>query len=161
MKKLLLVALIALIIPGIVACQKKVAGQPVVSPPVASKTTIAPPQGVVAVPEFVSSKIYFDFDKYLLTQESITNLNKKGEWLKANPSTKVIIEGHCDERGTNEYNMALGERRANAAKKYLVDSGISADRIKTISYGEEKPVCKEKTEACWKQNRNDTFIVTK
>ena len=80
-------------------------------------------------------------------------------WLKSNASNLVLIEGHCDERGTNEYNLALGERRAKATMNYLVSQGIQANRITIISYGEERPVCNEKTEACWAKNRRANFLV--
>jgi peptidoglycan-associated lipoprotein len=160
MKKLLILALIVLIIPSIVACQKKVVAQPMQTPVVLQKPILPGETVALNVPDFVGQKIFFDFDKSLLSKESRDLLNKKAEWLKANPSKKLIIEGNCDERGTNEYNISLGWRRAETAKRYLVDVyGINPDRIQTISYGEEKPVCKEKTEACWKLNRNDTFVV--
>ena len=97
--------------------------------------------------------IYFDFDKSDLRPESQAQLAKNADWLKANPTYKATIEGHCDERGTNEYNLALGERRANAAKDYLVSLGVDASRLETISYGEEHPVCTESTESCWQRNR--------
>lgn len=160
MKKLLILALIVLIIPSIVACQKKVVAQPMQTPVVLQKPILPGETVALNVPDFVGQKIFFDFDKSLLSKESRDLLNKKAEWLKANPSKKLIIEGNCDERGTNEYNISLGWRRAETAKRYLVDVyGINPDRIQTISYGEEKPVCKEKTEPCWKLNRNDTFVV--
>ena len=85
-------------------------------------------------------------------------MKANAEWLKANPKVKVRIEGNCDERGTKEYNQALGQRRAASAKKYLTDMGISANRISIISYGKEKPVCSESTEGCWQKNRRDDFI---
>ncbi len=87
-----------------------------------------------------------------------THLKPNAEWLKANPKVKVRIEGNCDERGTKEYNQALGQRRATSAKKYLVDMGISAKRISLISYGKEKPVCGEASEGCWQKNRRDDLI---
>ncbi len=80
--------------------------------------------------------------------------------LSPNPKTKVVVEGNCDERGTSEYNLALGDRRANAAKSYLVSLGIPSRRIKTISYGKEKPLCTESTEECWSKNRRDHFVLT-
>ncbi|MBI4561821.1 MAG: OmpA family protein, partial [Candidatus Rokubacteria bacterium] len=86
-------------------------------------------------------------------------LNRHAEWFRKNPTTLVLIEGHADERGTNEYNLALGERRAKAAKDFLVSLGISHPRINQISYGEERPACKESTEECWSQNRRDHFLV--
>jgi peptidoglycan-associated lipoprotein len=110
---------------------------------------------------FESEHIYFDFDKYDLKPPAKAVLEKKAAWLRANTQYKVKIEGNCDERGTNEYNMALGERRAKAAMKYLNALGISADRMTTISYGEERPVCTEKNEKCWSRNRRDEFKLAK
>lgn len=97
--------------------------------------------------------VYFSFDRYDLSPDARTILRANGEWLKANPAARVEIEGHCDERGTNEYNLALGAKRAQAARDYLVSLGVGPERLSTISYGEEIPVCKEATEACWLQNR--------
>ena len=102
--------------------------------------------------------IYFDFDRSFVRNDARAVMAANAEWLKANPKVKVRIEGNCDERGTKEYNQALGQRRAASAKKYLVDMGISAKRISLISYGKEKPVCGEDSEACWQKNRRDDFI---
>ncbi|MBI5893854.1 MAG: peptidoglycan-associated lipoprotein Pal [Deltaproteobacteria bacterium] len=88
-------------------------------------------------------------------------LEKDAEWLKKNPAVKIKIEGHCDERGSDEYNLALGDRRANSAKKYLANLGIDSNRISTISYGEEKPACKEANESCWSKNRRAEFVIVK
>jgi len=85
-------------------------------------------------------------------------MKANAEWLKANPDAKVRIEGNCDERGTIEYNQALGQRRASAAKKYLVNLGIKSSRISLISYGKEKPSCMDGTESCWQENRRDDFV---
>ncbi len=104
-------------------------------------------------------EIYFDFDRYDLSADARAILKANTDWLKANPSTRVKIEGHADERGTNEYNLALGAKRAQSAKDYLVTLGMPAERLSTISYGEELPVCKEHTEACWQKNRRDRFVV--
>ena len=103
--------------------------------------------------------IYFDFDKSILTPAAQDNLMQKAEWMRENPDAMVTIEGHCDDRGTNEYNLALGDRRAESAKAFLVDLGIDASRLTTISYGEERPLCSEKTEECWAKNRRDHFVV--
>jgi len=104
--------------------------------------------------------IYFDFDKSNLKPDAKTNLDKTAAWLSKKPTVNIKIEGNCDERGTSEYNMALGERRANSAKEYLVKLGISAARLETISWGEEKPSCTEHNEACWSKNRRDDFNPT-
>ena len=102
--------------------------------------------------------IYFDFDKYNIRPDDAKTLDGDAAWLKANPNNLVLIEGHADERGTNEYNLALGEKRAKAAMNYLVAQGVQASRVTIISYGEERPVCTEKTEACWAKNRRDNFL---
>ena len=103
--------------------------------------------------------IYFDFDKSFIRDDAKAVMKANAEWLKANPKSKIRIEGNCDERGTKEYNQALGQRRATSAKKYLTDMGISAKRISLISYGKEKLICTEHSEECWQKNRRDDFIV--
>ena len=101
--------------------------------------------------------IYFDFDKYNLKPPAVKKLDKTADWLSANPGAKIRIEGNCDERGTSEYNLALGDRRANSAMKYLVNLGVSASRISTISYGEERPADPGHNEEAWAKNRRDEF----
>jgi peptidoglycan-associated lipoprotein len=103
--------------------------------------------------------IYFDFDKSFIRDDAKTVMKANVEWLKANPKTKIRIEGNCDERGSVEYNQALGQRRATSAKRYLTEMGVSAHRISLISYGKEKPLCSEHDETCWQKNRRDDFIV--
>jgi peptidoglycan-associated lipoprotein len=103
--------------------------------------------------------VYFDFDRNDLRADAREILKANSAWLKANPGAQVQIEGHCDERGTTEYNVALGSRRAESVKDYLVTLGSSADRLSTISYGEEIPACREQTEECWQQNRRVRFVV--
>ena len=103
--------------------------------------------------------VFFEFDKYDIRAEDAKTLDANATWLKANAENLVLIEGHCDERGTNEYNLALGERRAKAAMNYLVSQGVQANRITIISYGEERPVCNEKNESCWSKNRRAHFLV--
>ncbi len=103
--------------------------------------------------------VFFEFDKYDIRAEDAKTLDANATWLKANAENLVLIEGHCDERGTNEYNLALGERRAKAAMNYLVSQGVQANRITIISYGEERPVCNEKNESCWGKNRRAHFLV--
>ena len=114
-----------------------------------------------AMREFESEKVYFDYDKAELRTEAREVLRNKATWLEENSQYSVRIEGHCDERGTNEYNLALGERRANAAKDFLIALGISADRLMIISYGEEKPAAYGSTEDAWAQNRRDEFKLLK
>ncbi len=106
------------------------------------------------------SRIYFDFDRAELSAEAREILSKVAQQLKASPRKSLTIEGNCDDRGTNEYNLALGQQRADAAARYLQTLGIERKRIKTISYGEERPLCSEATEACWHKNRNATFVYT-
>lgn len=104
--------------------------------------------------------VNFDFDSAALSEPARATLKANADWLKTNAAARVQIEGHCDERGTAEYNMALGAKRAQAAMDYLATLGIAANRLSTISYGEEIPVCKEKTEACWARNRRARFVVS-
>jgi peptidoglycan-associated lipoprotein len=101
---------------------------------------------------------YFDFNKADIRADAREALAKTAEFLRNNPGIRVTIEGHCDERGSTEYNLALGDRRAGAAKQYLVSLGISADRISTVSFGKEKPFCTQSNEACWQQNRRGHFV---
>lgn len=110
---------------------------------------------------FENEKIYFDFDKSDLKPEAQAILKKKADWLRELPAYSLRIEGNCDERGTSEYNLALGERRANAAKKFLVALGIAEARIATISYGEERPVDPGHNEEAWSKNRRDEFKLMK
>ena len=104
--------------------------------------------------------IGFNFDSADLSETARATLKANAEWLKANPSARVQIEGHCDERGTAEYNMALGAKRAQAAMDYLSTLGVAANRLSTISYGEEIPVCKEHNEDCWVKNRRARFVTS-
>lgn len=109
--------------------------------------------------EFENTDIHFDFDKFSLTNEAREILAKKASWLQGRTDLKIKIEGHCDERGNNEYNMALGERRANSAMKYMVTAGVEADRISTISYGEEMPLDTGQDEDAWTKNRRAHFRI--
>jgi len=110
---------------------------------------------------FESESIYFDFDKADLKPEAQATLKKKADWLRRNPGYSLRIEGNCDERGTNEYNLALGERRAATAKKFLAALGIPEDRMSIISYGEERPADPGHNEEAWAKNRRDDFRLTK
>lgn len=102
--------------------------------------------------------VYFAYDSYALTNEARNTIKSNANWLKANPNAKVQIEGHCDERGTVEYNMALGDRRANAVKNYLANLGVSKNRMETISYGEERPADTGHDEGAWSRNRRAVFV---
>ena len=102
--------------------------------------------------------VFFDYDSYDVSQQYQRVLQSDARFLQQHPNIKFTIEGHCDERGSTEYNLALGDNRANATKQALVSLGIPADRIRTISYGKEKPFCTESTEACWAQNRRAHFV---
>ncbi len=101
---------------------------------------------------------YFDYDKADIRPDGQQALAQTADYLKANPSIKVTIEGHCDERGSTEYNLGLGDRRASAVKQYLVSLGVPADRMTTVSFGKEKPFCMEHNETCWQQNRRGHFV---
>ncbi|MBM3952951.1 MAG: peptidoglycan-associated lipoprotein Pal [Rhodospirillales bacterium] len=102
----------------------------------------------------VGDRVFFDFDKYNLKPEAQRTLERQVAWLKRYPNIRVLVAGNCDERGTREYNLALGERRANSTKTFLISQGIAADRIRTISYGKERPTALGSNEAAWAQNRN-------
>jgi peptidoglycan-associated lipoprotein len=133
-------------------------------------STAAPAPSATAAPaarpvpsEFAANEnlrdVFFDFDKYDIRPTDAKVLDANAGWLKSNPNHLVLIEGHCDERGTNEYNLALGERRAKSTMNYLVSQGVQASRITIISYGEERPTCTQKTEECWAKNRRAHFLV--
>jgi len=105
--------------------------------------------------------VFFDFDQAVIREDMQNVLDENVKWLKANPMVKILLEGHCDERGTNEYNLALGQRRAKAVKDYLEVAGIDPARIETISYGEERPFVLGHDESAWKWNRRAHFIVSR
>jgi peptidoglycan-associated lipoprotein len=138
--------------------------RPVAPPPPPPAPAPAPPPGPSisqqAFQEFQNQDIFFDFDKYDLRPDARATLDRKVAFLNQYSSVRVQIEGNCDERGTSEYNLALGERRANAAKQYLTTAGISAGRLSTISYGEERPLDPGHNEAAWARNRRDHFVIT-
>ena len=115
-----------------------------------------PPPPAVVLPGL--GDIFYDFDKSELRTDAVDQLKTNANWIQASAGRKVIIEGHCDERGTNEYNLALGERRANSAKDYIVNLGVEPSRLKTVSYGEEKPFAEGHSEDAWAQNRRAHFV---
>jgi peptidoglycan-associated lipoprotein len=165
------------------ACGKKPpAAAPAPPPPVEAKPTTPPPPPPPTPPppaptappdpppteetldslnkSGVLKPVYFDFDSVVLTEAARAILQKNVEYLKKRSSTKVMVEGHADSRGTNEYNLALTDRRAAAVKDYVVSLGVAADRVSTVAKGEEQPFCREETEACWQQNRVGFFVFT-
>jgi peptidoglycan-associated lipoprotein len=141
--------------------EEKQAPPPEVTPPEpapAPKVEETPVVREAEVPPQGLTDAYFDFDKYNIREDARAALENDARWLKANPKVKVKIEGHCDERGTNEYNLALGERRAKATMQYLVTLGIEKSRLSTISYGEERPVCTQHDETCYQKNRRGHLV---
>ncbi len=141
--------------------QKALAAPPekkqVVVPPAAAAAPSAAPAAAVAV----LNPIHFDFDRYTIRPGDADILKKNADWFKTNANTRVRIEGNCDERGTIEYNLALGQKRADAARNYLIGLGMDAKLLDTISYGKERPICKEHNENCWAENRRDAFVPVK
>jgi len=131
---------------------------PVVPPPPAPAPAPAAPPAPPPAPVPLKD-VFFDYDKATVRDDQKAALTENASWLKANPGVKVLLEGHCDERGTAEYNLALGERRAKAVKDYLISAGIAADRVSTISYGEERPFVLGHDESAWKWNRRGHFVV--
>ena len=129
-----------------------------------STTTSSAPQAPApgSPQDFVTNigdRVFFGTDRYDLTQEAQAELQKQATWLKTYPQYRFVVEGHCDERGTREYNLALGERRATAVKNYLVALGIDAGRMQTISYGKERPAVIGDDEAAWAQNRRGVIVL--
>jgi peptidoglycan-associated lipoprotein len=189
LKKSLMVLTVMLVFPGLlftVSCAKKAvqSGETGVTQPGQAGTS--PPGGALSAEEmarqraieeeriraeaaakqaemmrrkFINEDVYFDYDSSAITEYAQGVLAAKAEWLRANPSSYALIEGHCDERGTNEYNLALGDRRANTVKNYLVALGISSQRLRTVSYGEERPANPAHTEEAWAKNRRAHFVL--
>ena len=116
-----------------------------------------PPQEFAAIDAL--KDVRFDFDKYEIRPADTEILDASAAWMKANPDYLILVEGHADERGTNEYNLALGERRSKATLNYLLARGLAADRFTLVSYGKERPLCSEPNEGCWAQNRRARFLV--
>lgn len=172
MSCLLMFCAVFLLIVTLGGCAKKVATtsqaievkeKPVAPPPQEVTQKEQPPvieeQPIVRESEAVMLKdIYFDFDRSDMRPDARTVLENDARWFKANPRARVKIEGQCDERGTTEYNLALGQRRAEATRRFLVALGIAETRLSTISYGEERPVCSEHNEDCWWKNRRSHFL---
>jgi peptidoglycan-associated lipoprotein len=177
-----MIALTSLVLlTGAVACKPKpeTAAAPVIQSVEPTPTDIAPPptptiqedeqawmnEELARVTAEANARgllgdIFFDFDRFELSADARERLAKNARFMMDAPQFVLTIEGHCDERGTNDYNLALGERRASAARDYLVSLGVSANRLRTISYGEERPFCSGSAESCWSQNRRGHFMVS-
>jgi peptidoglycan-associated lipoprotein len=180
-KKLWICLALLLVIPGLLfisSCAKKtvketeepMAEEVVVEQEVAvaEETTEAAaeqpseemPEGVLAARNmFLTENVHFAFDKYNLDMMAQEVLRRKASFLEDNPDIYITIEGHCDPRGTNEYNLALGDRRAESTRAFLLDLGLEAYRISTVSYGEERRFCTEQTEECWAKDRRSAFVI--
>jgi peptidoglycan-associated lipoprotein len=136
------------------------AGAGQATPPAAKATQIAPG----SVEDFIANvgdRVFFDFNKFALRADAKATLDKQAAWLKKYPTYSITVEGHADERGTREFNLALGERRANSVKEYFKAAGVPASRLKTISYGKERPVALGSNEAAWSQNRRGVTVLGK
>lgn len=181
---LVICAVAALIGLGSVSCAKKqvqaappppppvVTPAPPPPPPPAPKPAPPPPAPLTEDQIFAKmtldelrakqplGDVFFDLDKSNIRDDARAPLQKNADWLLRWPTTRIAIEGHCDSRGTAEYNLGLGERRANAVKDYLVSLGVPSTRIVTVSKGKEQPFCREENEACWQQNRRGHFDIT-
>jgi len=172
-----LIAAAALV--SLTACAKKAPATVASSAPPetssrAETRVAAPPSSVPAsqAPDVLSQDLqqlnahgylqdaFFDYDKSELREDARTILAKDADWLKKYPSTRLLIEGHCDERGTEEYNLALGDRRANVTKEYLAALGISDARVQTVSFGKDKPFCTSENDPCFQENRRAHFLIT-
>jgi peptidoglycan-associated lipoprotein len=149
-------------------------------PPVTSKpdtgTTVAPPPTAAPKSDVEANVLnedltimnkkgyltdaFFDYDQSDLREDARSALAANATWLKKYPSIQILVEGHCDERGTAAYNLALGDKRANAVKEYLNSLGVDGSRVRTVSYGKERPFCTDSTESCWQQNRRGHFVIT-
>jgi len=154
-----------LVLAGCASKPKPAAEAPPPAPPPSSavqgqvESTVVPG----SVQDFrvnVGDTVHFDYDRYAITSEGRDLLQRQAAWLQKYQQVRVTIEGHCDERGTREYNLALGARRANAVREYLVSLGVSSRRMDTISYGKERPICTESSESCWSQNRRGVTTIT-
>jgi peptidoglycan-associated lipoprotein len=139
---------------------------PPVQPPPAARPAPAPVTSSIipgSAQDFrvnVGDTVHFAFDQYNVEDSDKNVLGRQAAWLAKYPAVRVTIEGHADERGTREYNLALGARRANAVKEFLVSQGVSTGRIETVSYGKERPICTDSNESCWAQNRRGVTVIT-
>lgn len=132
---------------------------PAAAPPAETTQSNIVPGSIQDFRVNVGDTIHFDYNAYNVKDEDRGTLQRQATWLQRYPQVRVTVEGHCDERGTREYNLALGARRANAVKEYLVSLGVSSARLDTISYGKERPMCTESDENCWAQNRRGVTTI--
>jgi peptidoglycan-associated lipoprotein len=149
------------------ACTSKPPAPADNGPPPAQTSQAAPVQSSSIVPGSaedlrvnVGDTVHFDYNEYQILEADKAVLQRQASWLGKYPQIRVTVEGHCDERGTREYNLALGARRANAVKEYLVSLGVAAGRLETISYGKERPMCTDSSESCYAQNRRGVTTIT-
>jgi peptidoglycan-associated lipoprotein len=133
----------------------RIAEQPVAPAPPSPAVPTPGPQPAHPAAEFTD--VFFDFDRFTIRDDARSGLDANAVLLKSNPDRTIVVEGHCDERGTSAYNLVLGERRAQAARQYLQDLGVAPSQIRIVSYGKERPFCTEHTEACWQSNRRAHF----
>jgi peptidoglycan-associated lipoprotein len=167
----------ALVLTSAVACKKAPPKTTAEAAPTPVPTEAPPPPAPAPTPaprgdEVMSADLaalnsrgylkdaYFDYNEATLRDDTRTNLAADADWLKKYSTIQILVEGHCDERGTTEYNLALGDRRANAVKEYLGSLGIDAARVRTVSYGKERPFCTESNEQCWQSNRRGHLLIT-
>jgi peptidoglycan-associated lipoprotein len=164
----LVVGLVALFVAGCAKKAKEAPPVPPPAPPVTEPTTPTPtpapptPEPSTPAPKVTASDFadaFFDFDSYALREDAKAALDRDAKLLRDNPDVSITIEGHCDERGTVEYNVALGEKRSGAARDYLVNAGVEPSRIQTVSYGKERPFAEGHDETAWAQNRRAHFVL--
>ena len=183
-KKLWICLALMIVIPGLLfmgACAKGtvtgeeepaeevVTKEETTETPTTTETASEQPQAAAEVSEdtgdtvsrdmFLRDYVHFAFDKYNLDGQAQSVMRRKARFLQDNPDIYITIEGHADDRGTNEYNLALGDRRAESTRSFLLDMGVESYRISTVSYGEERPLCDERDEECWSTNRRAAFII--
>jgi peptidoglycan-associated lipoprotein len=156
--RFLSVVALAVVLAACASKKEQAAGGASTAAPM-EKATGPAPDSVEYFNQVVGNTVNFDFDKFDLRPDAQAILRGQAAWLNQNPARTVTVEGHCDERGTREYNLGLGERRANSVKQYLVSLGVSAGRLKTISYGKERPICVSSDETCWAKNRRGVSAV--
>ena len=159
--RFLSVVAVAVLLAACASKKEQAAGTTATSaPPMAQRGPSGPaPDSVEYFNQVVGNTVNFEFNKYDLQPDAQAILRGQAAWLNQNPARTVTVEGHCDERGTKEYNLGLGNKRAKAVMQYLVSLGVSGGRLKTISYGKERPICAASTEECWHKNRRGVSAV--